>query len=345
MRMKDVDRLRGGEILAEPVLTKQNDILIPKGTELKEEYVSLIQSIGLRTVMIEDPYANYETPNFFLSQERFQYYKDRIKKVLENHIYNGKGTLKIVDVIARELVDELYDCSKDMSFDMEERNADLYEHTVMVTLLSLFVAKKLRMKKERQYQLAIGCILHDLGIRYITVPYENCDWESGIASDKFEFRKHTILAYTALEEEAWLPSVAKKMILSHHERLDGSGFPLKQKNSEIECRIIQVCDAFDCMISGMECNRSNVRDALSCLQENAGTQFDQNVVDSIVSMIAKYPVGTTVKTNEEQNGVVISQTADPENPVIMILDASMSGVDERKCNLDLDKSISILQVV
>ena len=71
MRMKDVDRLRGGEILAEPVLTKQNDILIPKGTELKEEYVFLIQSIGLRTVMIEDPYANYETPNFFLSQERF----------------------------------------------------------------------------------------------------------------------------------------------------------------------------------------------------------------------------------------------------------------------------------
>ena len=135
------------------------------------------------------------------------------------------------------------------------------------------------------------------------------------------------------------------MILTHHERLDGSGFPLKQKNSEIECRIIQVCDAFDCMISGMECNRTNVRDALSCLQENAGTQFDQNVVDSIVSMIAKYPVGTTVKTNEEQNGVVISQTADPENPVIMILDASMSGVDERKCNLDLDKSISILQVV
>ena len=64
-----------------------------------------------------------------------------------------------------------------------------------------------------------------------------------------------------------------------------------------------------------------------------------------MSMIAKYPVGTTVKTNEEQNGVVISQTADPENPVIMILDASMSGVDERKCNLDLDKSISILQVV
>ena len=61
-------------------------------------------------------------------------------------------------------------------------------------------------------------------------------------------------------------------------------------------------------------------------------------------MIARYPVGTTVKTNSEKDGVVISQTDDPENPIIMLLEEEVLG-DNKKMNLMLEKNISILQVV
>lgn len=61
-----------------------------------------------------------------------------------------------------------------------------------------------------------------------------------------------------------------KMVLSHHENMAGTGFPMKQKNKELECRIIQACDAFDSLISGMECKRICVQEAINQIKENNG---------------------------------------------------------------------------
>lgn len=339
--IKAISCLHGGEILAEPVLTKEKDVLIPKGTELKKDYIPLIQSLGLDSLMVEDPFEHYESPHLVLSENRYGYYVERVQKILESHIYHGKGSLKVIEPIARELVDEIDEFSDDLIFDLEERGTNLYEHTIMVTLLSVIVAKKLEVKKKDRYNIAIGCLLHDLGIRYITVPYENSDWQDSPQVSIFEFKKHTILAYSALEDEAWLPAISKKMILSHHEKMDGSGFPLRQKNTEIECKIIQACDTFDCLISGMECKRHTVQEALEILKNSSGKEYEEEIVEMIISTVAKYPVGTTVKLNEEERGVVISQTKDPESPIVMVLDCN----DEKKYNLELDKKNSILQVV
>ena len=160
-------------------------------------------------------------------------------------------------------------------------------------------------------------------------------------AEMFEYKKHTILGYSALQDEKWIPQISRKMILSHHENMEGTGFPMKQKYKETECRIIQACDAFDCYISGMECKRMSVQEALDIIIGHAGKKYDKAVVDNLVSTVAKYPVGTTVKTNVEERGVVISQTVDPENPIIMILNTDECS--ER--NLMLEENISILGVV
>ena len=55
MRIKSVSGLNGNEVLAEPILTNENVVLIPKGTVLKEEYIPLIQSLEIETLMVEDP--------------------------------------------------------------------------------------------------------------------------------------------------------------------------------------------------------------------------------------------------------------------------------------------------
>ena len=78
----------------------------------------------------------------------------------------------------------------------------------------------------------MGCLLHDLGLRYITVSYINLDMEKRLASEVFEFKKHTIQAYSALEGEAWIGSNAKRMILSHHERKGRVRFSSPEKRAE-----------------------------------------------------------------------------------------------------------------
>ena len=344
MRIKSVNILNGGEILAEPIFTEKNEILIPKGTELKKDYIPLIESLGIDSLMIEDPYENYEKPHPIISATLFDKYVERVQGLMENHIYHSNKSLREFEIIANDILKEVDKISNDVIIDMKERSSNLYEHTVMVTLLSLVVAKKLKIDRKKRFNIAVGCLLHDIGIRYITVPYQNKDLSELDAAEIFEFKKHTILGFSALDKEQWIPDIAKKMILSHHENLEGTGFPMRQKNKEIECKIIQACDSFDCYISGMECKRTSVQEAFKKLFEEE-SKYDTKVLKNLSSLIAKYPVGTTVKTNEEESGVVISQTIDPENPIIMILSGDMDENNCSKLNLMLEEHISILRVV
>ena len=342
MRIRAVSKLIGGEILAEAILTREKEILIPKGTELKSEYIPLIQSLEIESLMLEDPYEDYEKPHFIIQENSIKKYTESVRKLMEGHIYHENDkSLKIFEVIANDIVKEINSSTADAILDMKERSSNLYEHTIMVTLLSVLVGKKLKLDEQRLYNLALGCLLHDIGLRYITIPYEGRDLTTVEPAEMFEYKKHTILGYSALQDEKWIPQISRKMILSHHENMEGTGFPMKQKYKETECRIIQACDAFDCYISGMECKRMSVQEALDIIIGNAGKKYDKAVVDNLVSTVAKYPVGTTVKTNVEERGVVISQTVDPENPIIMILNTDECS--ER--NLLLEENISILGVV
>ncbi len=342
MRIRAVSKLIGGEILAEAILTREKEILIPKGTELKSEYIPLIQSLEIESLMLEDPYEDYEKPHFIIQEDSIKKYTESVRKLMEGHIYHENDkSLKIFEVIANDIVKEINSSTAEAILDMKERNSNLYEHTVMVTLLSVLVGKKLKLDEQRLYNLALGCLLHDIGLRYVTIPYEGRDLTAVEPAEMFEYKKHTILGYSALQDETWIPQISRKMILSHHENMEGTGFPMKQKYKETECRIIQACDAFDCYISGMECKRMSVQEALDIMIGNAGKKYDKAVVDNLVSTVAKYPVGTTVKTNVEERGVVISQTVDPENPIIMILNTDECS--ER--NLMLEENISILGVV
>lgn len=343
MRIRLVKKLKGGEKLAEPVITEENEILISKGTILKPEYLDLISFLGIDTVYIEDPYELFETPHQVISKEKKEEYIRDVQKILENHIYHGKSSLENIKPLAENIVADLLKADDNTVIDMCEREGNLYEHTVMVTILSILVARKLKIKEDALYQIALGCLLHDLGLRYITVPYLNYDMENSSTSEIFEFKKHTILAYSALEGENWLEAGTKKMILSHHERKDGSGFPLKQRTKEIECNILQVCDAFDCFISGMECKRTGIQETLEYLVEASDVLFDGKVVKVIQRLVARYPVGTKVKLNTGEIGIVFSQTSDSIRPIIGILNED-DKITDVIYNLHKYKDISVLQV-
>lgn len=343
MKIKQLKTLKGGEVLAESVLTEEKEILISKGTVLKPEYLDLLSFLGYDTVCIEDPYEKYERPHSFLEKEVIFNYINRVQKILGSHIYKGKGDLQSIELLARDIVKDMMSVEEKIAIDFEERSGNLYDHTIMVTFLAISVAKKLKLQEEEIKTVAVGSLLHDLGLRYITIPYINYDPEKNTSTEAFEFKKHSILAYSALENESWLNAAAKKMILSHHERRDGSGFPLHQKTREIECSILQACDVFDCMVSGMECKRTNVQSALEYMIETADVLYEKKVVKAIEKIVARYPVGTKVKLNTGSNGIVISQTEDTTHPIVAVLNEN-GTLSSTYHNLKKDKKISILGI-
>ena len=166
MKIKSVSGLNGNEVLAEPILTNENIVLIPKGTVLKEEYIPLIQSLEIETLMVEDPYENLENPNTIIDRTNLERIIERVKKIMENHIYHSNKSLREFEMIANEIVKVMNEMPMNLVIDMGERTANLYEHTVMVTLLAINVARKLEVDRDNQYNIALGCLLHDIGIRY-----------------------------------------------------------------------------------------------------------------------------------------------------------------------------------
>ena len=343
MKIKQVITLKGGEVLAESVLTEEKELLISKGTVLKPEYLDLLSFLGIDTVSIEDPYTEYEQPHYFLEKEAFHHYVERVQDILENHIYGSGNELRRILPLVGEIIQDMMKTEKGVVIDFEERSGNLYEHTVMVTFLSIAVAKRLKLKEEQIETIAIGSLLHDLGLRYITIPYINYDPEKRTVTETSELKKHAVLGYTALENESWLSADVKKMILAHHEKRDGSGFPLHQKVREIECNILQVCDIFDCMVSGMECRRTNVQSALEYIIEASDVLYEKRVVKAIEKIVARYPVGTKVKLSIGCDGIVVCQTKDNSHPIVAELRED-GTITERYHNLKKDKNVSILGI-
>ena len=190
MQIKLVNQLRGNEVLAETVFTEEHLILIPEGTELKPEYIELLSTLDVETVAIEDSYENEETPHFFISEEQRTHYIEETQKILESHIYSGTNSLQKLDALAKKIITDFTKLTTEQVFDYKTRNTNLYDHTVMVAVLAVTIAKILSLDENSLHEITIGALLHDIGLRYITVPYLNCADEERSAAELFEYKKH-----------------------------------------------------------------------------------------------------------------------------------------------------------
>ena len=118
-------------------------------------------------------------------------------------------------------------------------------HSISICVLATLVALKLGLDKERVHDIGVGCLLHDLGLRYMMIEYEDQDVETLSDKEMIEYKKHPVYGYTALKNENWLSKKSKEIILCHHEKIDGSGYPLHATEISVDTKIVSVCDTFD----------------------------------------------------------------------------------------------------
>lgn len=131
----------------------------------------------------------------------------------------------------------------------------------------------------------IGATLHDFGI--IRIPSEILNKPGRLTEQEFEIMKqHPVHGYQILKAIDF-PWPVGRMVLQHHERLDGSGYPGGIKGTEIilEARLIAVADVIDSMISDRPYRKAlPVEQALEEVQKGRGTKFDPAVVDAATEL-------------------------------------------------------------
>lgn len=321
MILKRLDELKGNEKLARPLMTWDYQIILPEGAILKKEYIEKIYELGILDVYVqEDETKTNEI--VILKSEIESNVKEKVKDILERHTYQNNQELAELSDTADNIITNILEEEEvvEKIFDIKERSTDIYEHSISICSLAILTALKLGIDKSKIHDIGVGCLLHDIGLRYSTVDFSHRDVEDMSEQEYVEYKKHPVYAYSALKDEKWISELSKSIILKHHERADGSGFPLRLRDIPLECRIVNVCDAFDEMICGIAQKQVKVYEAVEYLKNFKNVKFDKAVVDAFLSFTAVYPAGSHVLTNEGETAIVLSQNKEfQDRPVIKII--------------------------
>ncbi|MCH5259399.1 MAG: HD domain-containing protein [Lachnospiraceae bacterium] len=322
MKRCKVDNLTGKEILAKDVITSEYQILLSVGMTLKQEYIEKLRELDIKEVYIKEDEPHTKTV-VILREEVEESFKSKVRSILEKHTYSHNDKLEELCQTADSIITKILEEDKvvEQIYDIKGRSSDIYEHSISICSLATILALKMELPHQTVHDIGVSCLLHDLGLRYLAIDYADRNVEELSELEYAEYKKHPIYGYTALRGENWISNESKNMILYHHERMDGSGYPLKAADSPVECRIVQICDVFDEMICGIGCKRVKVYEAIEYLRSLKDIKFDGKIVDTFLEFTAVYPAGSTVRTNEKETGIVLYQNKEfPDRPVLRIIE-------------------------
>ncbi len=176
-------------------------------------------------------------------------------------------------------------------------------HSDRVSVYAKMLAERMHLDGKSVSDIAQAGRLHDIG--KIGMRYDALTKTDGLSKEEYDqFKMHTIVGANILKPMKFLADIIP-IILYHHERYDGKGYPEGLKGTEIPigARVLAVCDSFDVMTSDRPYRKPLSRErVLADLKNNKGTQFDPEVVDAMLLLIEEGEV--PIKDMEHWNGVI-----------------------------------------
>ncbi|GCD12265.1 diguanylate cyclase [Clostridium tagluense] len=161
-----------------------------------------------------------------------------------------------------------------------------YGHVERVVIYSRLLADKLELNEKNKKELIYGAYMHDIG--KINIPKEILNKNMPLTTEEWEIMKqHSVNGVEIIKSVESLKEIAP-LILHHHERYDGKGYPdnLYGDNIPYLVRILTVVDSFDAMTSSRPYNkRKTYQEAVDEIKRCSGTQFDKDIVDSFIQVI------------------------------------------------------------
>ena len=323
MEKVSVCNLIGGEKIVKEIVTV-GLVLIPAGTILKKEYILKLKELNVNSVFIESKLEKSKLVNEIIEQRIQNDCTSIVRSTIERYSYCANTELQEIITVAECIISDVL-IEPEVMYNIScvrDKNESIYSHSVNVCAMSVLIALKIKLSRERIKQLAIGALLHDLGIVFLPIFLQSIMLDQCNEEQRKLVKKHVITGYSMLEKENWLSAAAKDIILSHHERCDGTGYPmhLTQKKIRLEVKIVAVCDEFDNRVYGNYVRKQKVHTVIDYITSEAGREFDFRVIQMFIDSIAVYPIDTVVILNTNQQGVVIHQNHKmPTRPVIRLI--------------------------
>ncbi len=230
----------------------------------------------------------------------------------------------------------------------QEGGPDVYYHELNVTILALMLAKGLDFTSEMARELAIGAMVHDIGLMKIPSrvtkknPNEYTSAERNMRAMHVEYGREIAL-------QAGLSAQAVSVITQHHEYVDGSGYPGSMMGVEMTpaARVISLINYYDNLCNPVEVTQAmSPHDALSLMFAQRRSKFDPKTLALLIRSLGVYPPGSIVQLS---NGVIASVISiNPKRslrPCVQVYDANVPKEKAIMLDLELEPTLTITKAV
>jgi len=305
--------LKQNMILAEN-LTLEGVTLVAKETALNSSIIKkIIEFYPSNTIQIYVSEVELTIPSSQNSREQdlieteniLNRFSNKMDIFLNSLKKDSEPNLTEIKIMSKEILDNLNDYGSIIKNITNSKNIDEYltRHCVNVALLSSMLGKWLNLPKNELTLLTHTAFLSDIGKTKIDPAILNKP--SKLTESEFdEIKKHSIYAYDLVKNIPLLDKSVILGVLTHHERLNGSGYPLGLKEDKIStfAKIIAITDMFDAMTSDrIYSKKQNPLKVLEVLQHDCIDLLDYNYITTFLRHMSNYYTGEMVKLN---NGII-----------------------------------------
>lgn len=343
MRVEPAQLVPGCVLLGD-VKGKSNRAIMLKKTVLSEEHIIILDKFLISNVDVGSKLANGETftPRVTHRKKESKQQDEAIKDVRnlpfkEHYQYVVKSYKRLfivwqnsmqVDMpTVRKLVIPLFqrielgDADIFTLYQYNTKKDYMYHHSVAVGLIAAYLGKKMGYSNADYTQIGLAGFLSDCGMAKISPTILNKTKElSALEID--EMKKHPTYSYRMVEQIPTLTQIVKLAILQHHERMDGSGYPLGVQKDQIYAysRIVAVSD----MYHAMTCERlyqskQSPFQVIEKLMRDRYTHFDHKVVETFGKSLATYSIGMKVRLSNGNTGeIVFVEDKYPTRPMVQV---------------------------
>lgn len=194
-----------------------------------------------------------------------------------------------------------------------------FKHCVDVATMAILVGQSLGLRQSDISDAATAGILHDLG--KVEIPNEILNKPGRLDDKEFDIiKQHPVYGYRMVEKDKYISDNCKMGILMHHEKVDGSGYPLGIKESRINAlgKLLAVVDVYDALVTKRPYRDKYIEPVVAVeMMLGMGNQFDFEFLQGFLRCIILYPIGTNVLLSNNRVYTVVAQnTGFPLRPVI-----------------------------
>ncbi|MEL0634024.1 HD domain-containing phosphohydrolase [Pseudoalteromonas carrageenovora] len=230
--------------------------------------------------------------------------------------------VKVLDEIASEIVSSVFRNANAMSIltRIKDKHSYNWRHMINCAIFTAVFTKYLGYKEPLVQELAMGALLHDLG--QAKLPQGIFSKPSKVTNNELiAIKKHVAQGLGLVKGEKGITPLMLDMIVNHHERLDGSGYPRAIQGNKISrpARIMAIVDVYDAMTADRPHQDGDEPiNALRYLLANKH-MFDAELVQHFIKCLGVHPVGTIVKlTNDRLALVLEGNKLNPIKPKIKL---------------------------